>query len=37
MKKNRSFRYVYNFSVDCNVISVNDILNFHNYLEKIMV
>ena len=26
--------YFYDFSVDCNAIAVDDILNIHNYLMK---
>ena len=28
--------YVYDFSVDCDAIAVNDILDIHNYLMKKM-
>ena len=26
--------YVYDFSVDCNTVTVDDILDIHNYLMK---
>ena len=33
--KNTGFNgYVYDFSVDCNVIDVDDILDIHKYLMK---
>ena len=34
MKKTRLTRYVYDFSVDYNAITIDDIKGIHNYLMK---
>ena len=34
MKKTEFDGYVYDFSVDCNVIAADDILDIHKYLMK---
>ena len=34
MKKTRLYGYVYDFSVDCDAIAVDDILDIHKYLMK---
>ena len=34
MKKTGLTGYVYDFSVDCDAIAVNDILDIHKYLMK---
>ena len=37
MKKTGFCGYVYNFSVDYDAIAINDILDIHKYLMKIMI
>ena len=37
MKKTGFYGYVYNFSVDYDAIAINDILDIHKYLMKIMI
>ena len=37
MKKTRLNEYVYDFSVDYDVIAVNDVLDIHKYLMEKMV
>ena len=37
MKKTGLDRYVSEFSIDCNIIDINNIIDFHKYLMKNMI